>query len=709
MSTKSAFHTLSRSLFKTAAVTVFDCETTTDWEHGPAATVGTTKLVSVGWANLAFEAGTHVVKDTLPFRFTAGDVVVAGHNIPFDAMHVLKDCFPETRAAILKRLASGALTLVDSQDLEYLITGHRDTWSSLDDLLEKYGFEKKKDTLKEYFANGINTDAIPTAELNAYLEHDIFQTAKVLNAQAAAIMEGTTATAQVELATMRTAMATVMMWNGMPFDLPLAKAYAYELEKQIAEIVVEWEEEIKSYGTTHGNPILSEALRDMARDALSSPKKLSNLLYGGQPVKYKERQQVGTYKNGKPKYKTETVEFVPPQGYAFCKPPEGGGTDEPSLTALRAEKVKLCGGVPTFPINTKRCIALIDLVLKYRELTKILGTYVKPLIEMAEASMDGRIHPSINTNATATGRLSSSKPNAQNMPSNAGVKDLFREEGWTCVEGDFKQLEMVALAVKTGDVQLLTDLAAGIDIHFEVGKEVYGWKVPADMTKETRRIVKSIDFGLVYGGKAKTLSAQSGAPVEVVQKIIDAFFKRYPLVYHFHQRMEKKAKDEKAGAHTGKALTNGELERILTVSCGITGRKYCFVSYPNERKYGPRSSFSPTEMKNYLVQGLATADFVPFAANLLMRCMEEAGWMDLEKDGQPKAKLCNTVHDSVVAWVKHEYAEEFAILMKGVLEAAWVEMFKFFNCPDSKRHNTQVVCEISMGPSWGETKEVTIK
>lgn len=706
-----------------ASVLVLDIETDINLaENDPSPHVVDTKPVLVGYQygavnqpptpdGIMWQAGPWINADNgntvaswLAGREAATSrAIVVGHNVSFDVLHLMHAA-TDRAPQVLKNLASGAVVLHDTQDVEYVLTGHETKWASLDGLAETYGVEGKKDTLKEHLATGANVSGMDLDALTEYLKQDLKTTQAVAEEQLERCLYDNH---QIQLASMRRAVTSIMMFNGMPFDDELAQdaARAYEHKAQVAsDRAITGFTTLARYigGGTEG-AVACELLA-LGSKAVSSNKALTTILAGG-TIKVTETQVVGTYKNGKPKTKKVSTE-VPV--YSVLRdvgivPPTS--VDENALTGLLAALDKLP------PTTLLKCVLkdAIEAVLEYRTATKILGTYIEPLLHMHSISKTGNIHPSLNTCATATGRLSSSKPNAQNMPSSSPVKSFFKRAGWTCVEGDYKQLEMIALAIKSCDKQLLEDLAAGVDIHYEVGKTVMGWTNPSDMTKETRRLVKSVDFGLVYGGGAKTLAAQSGAEVTVVQSVIDAFFKRYSGVLAYHKRMEGIGKDMMCSSPTGKVLENGALERRKSLVCGITGRTYSFLSYPN--RYGrdkSGSSFSPTELKNYLVQGLATADFVPFACAVLARAMAAAGWMDPESDGEPKAKLCNTVHDSIVVWVKDEYAHEFAQFMKDAMEVAWPLMFDFFGQPQRKRLGTQVVAEISMGPSWGETVEVKL-
>lgn len=692
-------------------VLVFDSETDINLlENDPAAHVKGTKVVLEGWrvacpppvlskVTVGPVGGSNM---THYLRGKDSPTILVGHNLTFDMLHLLHGAPKDDATTILKQLALGQCVLHDTQDMEYILTGHSTKWASLDSLAETYGVPGKKDTLKEHLAKGLNVSDMGYAYLVEYLKQDIITTEAVAAKQLPRWGTHPETRAQVQLAAMRRAVTTIMSFNGMPFDYYKAGDELTGLSKQSVEAMVTYDQalfKIADYmGASYVTP--REAVLQLL-NGVSSNKSLTTLLNGG-TVHVEETVSLGLYKNGKPKTKKTKVPYAVPSLLKEAGLANVESVDEHALTGV----LKAVATLPT-SLPGRLLSDVLKSVLEYRAASKILGTYIEPLLYMYTLSKTGNIHPSLNTCATATGRLSSSKPNAQNMPSSSPVKTFFKREGWACVEGDYKQLEMIALAVKSCDEQLLKDLADGVDIHYEVGKAVMGWTSPSDMTKETRRLVKSVDFGLVYGGGAKTLAAQSGASVTVVQSVIDSFFKRYPGVLAYHKRMEEIGKDVTTSVPTGNVLENGALERKKNLVCGITGRMYSFTSYAN--KYGrdkTGTSFSPTELKNYLVQGLATADFVPFACAVLAKAMAAGGWMDIEADGEPKAKLCNTVHDSIVVWVKDKYAVEFAQFMKAAMEVAWPMMFDFFGAPQAKRKGTEVVAEISIGPSWGETKEV---
>lgn len=169
-------------------------------------------------------------------------------------------------------------------------------------------------------------------------------------------------------------------------------------------------------------------------------------------------------------------------------------------------------------------------VIEYRELQKLKSTYIDSLLEKAEPLSD-RVHTSFNQAVTATGRLSSSDPNLQNIPIRTEYGRRIRAafvpaDGFTLVSADYSQIDLRALAHISGDTALIEAFRRGDDIHSATAREVFGLgaeEVPDDL----RRIAKSINFGIVYGMSAYSLSQQLEIPAGKAKEYIDSYFARY--------------------------------------------------------------------------------------------------------------------------------------------------------------------------------------
>ena len=181
--------------------------------------------------------------------------------------------------------------------------------------------------------------------------------------------------------------------------------------------------------------------------------------------------------------------------------------------------------------------ALPRKVLEYRQLAKLKGTYLDALPAMVNPAT-GRIHTSLKQDVAATGRLSSSEPNLQNIPvrSEAGraIRSAFipGPEGWELLAADYSQIELRVLAHFSGDQALREAFAADQDIHAKVAGEVYNVPLEA-VTQEMRRAAKAINFGIIYGQSAFGLAKSLGIGQDEAARFIDAYFARYPGVSAF--------------------------------------------------------------------------------------------------------------------------------------------------------------------------------
>jgi DNA polymerase-1 len=161
------------------------------------------------------------------------------------------------------------------------------------------------------------------------------------------------------------------------------------------------------------------------------------------------------------------------------------------------------------------------------------STYIEGLLSAARGPED-RVHTSFNQTVAATGRLSSSSPNLQNIPIRSELgrkirKAFIPKTGWTLLSVDYSQIDLRMLAHISEDAALCSAFQKGEDIHTATACEIFGIK-PNEMTPELRRVAKSINFGIVYGMSAFGLSQQLGIPMEEAQTHIKRYFERYPGV-----------------------------------------------------------------------------------------------------------------------------------------------------------------------------------
>ncbi|MBW0148638.1 DNA polymerase I [Marinobacter arenosus] len=187
------------------------------------------------------------------------------------------------------------------------------------------------------------------------------------------------------------------------------------------------------------------------------------------------------------------------------------------------------------------------LILEHRSLSKLKSTYTDTLPELI-SHRTGRVHTSYHQAVTATGRLSSSEPNLQNIPIRSEQGRRIRQafiapEGFKLVAADYSQIELRIMAHLSGDKGLLTAFEKGEDIHKATAAEVFGVPV-AEVSGDQRRSAKAINFGLIYGMSAFGLSRQLDVERKVAQEYIDRYFERYPGVLNYMDNIRKQAHED---------------------------------------------------------------------------------------------------------------------------------------------------------------------
>jgi DNA polymerase-1 len=190
---------------------------------------------------------------------------------------------------------------------------------------------------------------------------------------------------------------------------------------------------------------------------------------------------------------------------------------------------------------------LPHLILEHRSLSKLKSTYTDTLPELIHPRT-GRIHTSYHQAVTATGRLSSSEPNLQNIPIRSEQGRRIRQafiapEGYKLVAADYSQIELRIMAHLSGDKGLLTAFEKGEDIHKATAAEVFGVSL-AEVSGDQRRSAKAINFGLIYGMSAFGLARQLDVGRNQAQDYIDRYFERYPGVLKYMDNIRKQAHDD---------------------------------------------------------------------------------------------------------------------------------------------------------------------
>lgn len=303
------------------------------------------------------------------------------------------------------------------------------------------------------------------------------------------------------------------------------------------------------------------------------------------------------------------------------------------------------------------------LLMEYREMEKLRGTYVDALPRMVNPRT-GRIHTSFNQAVAATGRLSSSDPNLQNIPIRTQLgreirKGFIAEPGHVLLAADYSQIELRILAHFSGDEPLVQAFQEGIDVHRQTAAVVFD--VPVGMvTAEQRGRAKTINFATLYGQGAFALARQLGIPRDEAKEFIAAYFERFSGVRRFLDEQVASAREL------------GYVETLL-------GRRRYIPelqsSNGNIRQFGERIA------QNTPIQGTA-ADLLKKAMIEVDRALEGSSW---------GARLLLTVHDELLFEVPEERVDEVRPVVVGLMEGA-VEL------------SVPVAVDWGVGTSWYETK-----
>ena len=304
---------------------------------------------------------------------------------------------------------------------------------------------------------------------------------------------------------------------------------------------------------------------------------------------------------------------------------------------------------------------LPKVILEYRGLSKLKSTYTDKLPAML-CEKTGRVHSSFHQAVTATGRLSSSDPNLQNIPirteEGRRVRQAFvAPAGYKLVAADYSQIELRIMAHLSEDKGLLDAFARGLDIHRATAAEVFGETLDA-VSSEQRRSAKAINFGLIYGMSAFGLAKQLGISRHDAQHYIDTYFQRYPGVHAYMENTRRAAADR------------GYVQTIF-------GRRL-YLPDINARNMQVRQAAERTAI-NAPMQGSA--------ADIIKRAMIAVdAWIISEKID---AKLIMQVHDELVLEVREDLAETVAGRLAELMSGA-------------AQLKSALVVDVGVGNNWDE-------
>lgn len=284
---------------------------------------------------------------------------------------------------------------------------------------------------------------------------------------------------------------------------------------------------------------------------------------------------------------------------------------------------------------------LPKVLVEHRGLSKLKSTYTDKLPQMVNPQT-GRVHTSYHQAVTATGRLSSSDPNLQNIPirneEGRRIRQAFiAREGFTVVAADYSQIELRIMAHLSQDQGLINAFTQGKDIHRSTAAEIFGVALDA-VTSEQRRNAKAINFGLIYGMSAFGLSRQLGIGRADAQSYMDLYFKRYPGVQTFMHDIREKAKAQ------------GYVETLF-------GRRLYLPDINSSN--GMRRKAAERVAINAPMQGTA--------ADIIKRAMIQ---LDQTLQNDPDIAMIMQVHDELVFEVRSEKVAFYSELIKTQMESA---------------------------------------
>jgi DNA polymerase I len=311
-------------------------------------------------------------------------------------------------------------------------------------------------------------------------------------------------------------------------------------------------------------------------------------------------------------------------------------------------------------------------IVEHRQFAKLKGTYVDALPELVNPGT-GRLHASFNQTVAATGRLSSSDPNLQNIPvrteQGRQIRQAFLpEKGWLLLTADYSQIELRLLAHFCGDAELRRAFAEGRDVHASVAAQIYG--VPeADVTSEMRRSAKTVNFGVIYGISAHGLAQRLGIPREEAARFIDAYFARYPKVQEYQARLLENCRK------TGYVRT-------------ILGRRRAITGIRENTTYQQRNQ-PEREAVNMEIQGSA-ADLIKLAMLNLFR--------HLKRDGH-RSRMLLQIHDELVFEAPPDELDAVSAIVEEEMTT-----------PVEKELRLEVplVVDLAAGPNWLAVEEIAV-
>lgn len=680
--------------------------------ENPSPYLSTNSLVSVGY--IFFNDEGVLSKDYLIFNHTTCNKgcqaenfkklqevinkskLIIGHNLKFD-MSWLYECGFKYHGS-----------MYDTMIAEYVFSKGLKQPINLDASCARYGLEAKLDILETYRHQGVNTDAVPLNELIEYGEQDIIITKQLYEKQQSLMALSPDHAYMKKAVSLMNDMLPViidMERNGIHIDLKeldrVEKLYKDEyitLEKELNKIVVEvmGHTPINLESPEHLSWILySRKVKDKVKwkEIFNLGSEIRNSV---SKVKYSKRMSLNEFRqtynahtdklykteakqcevcNGAGRIRKTKADGNPFKNESACKACEGCGFNYISTGVFAGFKLSplgsdytSVGGFSTDKVTILELLQKTDLPDKAKQFLNMflrinsISTYLNTFVDGIRRNVHENIlHCSFNQCITATGRLSSSNPNFQNLPRGKTfpVRKVItsRFEGGKILSVDFKQLEFRVAAILAKDEQAKADILNSVDIHAFTRDTITAAGQPMD-----RQDAKIRTFKPLYGGI-------KGTPAE------EAYYRSFLLKYKGIDAWQHALEDE--------ALNTRQIK-------SPSGRIYAF---PNVRRLPNGNILGHTQIKNYIVQGFATGDISPIAMINIFEMMQHFNM---------KSKIILAVHDDVTADVHPDEIEQMIKIFKAVFKEMNNLIYQRFGV----KTDIPIEGEFSLGNNWLEKKEI---
>ncbi|MEI6843199.1 MAG: DNA polymerase [bacterium] len=313
---------------------------------------------------------------------------------------------------------------------------------------------------------------------------------------------------------------------------------------------------------------------------------------------------------------------------------------------------------------------IAGMVLEYRELAKLLGTYIDTI--PTQVDEHHRLHADFSQTGTTTGRMSSQNPNLQNIPNRTDLgreirKSFVTEKGWKLVSFDYSQIELRIAAFLSGDKKMIEIFKTGQDVHTAVASEVFGVE-PAEVTKEMRAKAKVINFGVMYGMGVTALQKNIGTDRKEAQEFLDGYFNTFSGLAEYLENVKRE-----------------------------TAQKGYTETFFGRRRYFPDIASKLPFMRAQAERMAINAPIQGTEADIIKLAMIEVDHFLSQKNIKNDVRLLLQVHDELVYEIKENIVDSVAPEIKRIMETI---------IDPKKTSGVICVANASSGDNWGEMEKI---